>query len=366
MYSLLILAAYPADSASTRYRILQFLPLLSSYYIKSDTHYFLSDKQYRVFYNSGNYVQKICVIIIALFKVCLVLFRVRNYNAAFVSRESLSFGPPILEFIVARMYKIPIIYDLDDALWVRYKSPVVGNLTSFIKPTSKVSQIAKIATHVIVCNDYLADYVKKYNPRTILIPTTVDTDKFSHIKNRQKIGFQNTKLTIGWIGSHSTTYYLRSIFDVIYELGKSYNFIFKIIGASEHISIPGVEVHNIKWDINTEIDEICTFNIGVYPVISDSWSQGKCAFKALQYQAAGAACVASPVGMIPSVITHGVNGLLAVNKSDWYSNIRSLLKDPNLRENIVNAGYANVNNKYTYKKYGPLLAKIIVESAQGR
>lgn len=364
MYRLLILAAYPPESASTRYRILQFLPLFDAYCIKSDAHYFLSDKQYKDFYNSSAYLQKCWIICIAFARLVLILLKVYNYDVVFISRESINFGPPVFEFMLARLYKIPIVYDIDDALWVKYKSPVIGNFTSFIKPTNKVSEIAKIATYTVVCNEYLNNYIKRFNSNTVIIPTTVDTEKYSHIRSKILIDQHSTALTIGWIGSHSTSKYLGLIYDVIYELGKSYEFIFKVIGANVCISIPGVEVQNIKWSINNEIDELCSFNIGVYPVIKDEWSIGKCAFKAIQYQAAGVACVASPVGMVSNVITHGINGLLAYNMTDWYTNLENLLCDSDLRASIVKAGYKNVKNRYSHLTYAPLLAKVIADTVQ--
>lgn len=358
------MAAYPAESASTRYRILQFLPLLLNYSIKADTCYFLTDKEYEVMCNKHKHVKKLFILCKALLRISLGFFNVNRYHAVFISREIINFGHPIFEFILSRLYKIPIIYDLDDALWVRYKSPIIGYLTHLIKPTSKVSHIVKMSAHTIVCNNLLADYVTMYSQNVTLIPTVVDLEKYTEAKRKTASVRNDATLVIGWIGSHSTSQYLNVLLDVIYQLGKSNNFIFKVVGANTHISIPGVEVQNVPWNKDREIEEISSFSIGVYPVINNEWALGKCAFKAIQYQAAGAACVASPVGMISEVITHGYNGLLALNEDDWYLNLKTLLNDHKLRNYICMNGYANVKSRYSHTIYAPILAKIIEDTVK--
>jgi glycosyltransferase involved in cell wall biosynthesis len=358
---LLILAAHPYESASTRYRIVQFLPILIDRGILPDFYSFYSSSQFKLIGRQHFIISKLIAAIVSISKLVFVCFNLYKYDVVFISREVINFGPPVIEFIVSRILRIPMVFDFDDALWIKYKSPSIGNIVKYIKSSSKTSQIIKYSSQVIACNDLLAKYSFNYNNQVTIIPTVVDCKKYYNTKSY--IDRNDKKLIIGWIGTHSTTQYLDLILDVLCELGKSNHFIFKVIGASRIINITGIDVQNIEWDLTREIEDLCSFDIGVYPIINNEWSLGKCAFKAIQYQAAGVACVASSVGMTNQVILSGVNGLLAQSQDDWYRFLQLLLVNKDYRNSLVRAGYKNAWENYSLDKYAPKLANVILDTA---
>jgi len=355
--SILILAAHPVESASTRYRIVQYIPYLKSCGINARVYTFLSPKNYRLIYGKGKFLIKFSALIFALYQLCINLLNVRKYDGVFISREIINAGPPFFEYIISRIIKIPVIYDLDDALWIPYESPSLKGYTGLLKSKSKIDKILTYAKSVIVCNSYLRDYTLSYNTNVTIIPTVLDTKQYQHYK---LMNYRANKIpVIGWIGSHSTTQYLELIVDVLKAIALKHQFVFKVVGAGRHLNIPGVNTLNVQWDLNTEIQEISSMDIGVYPIFSNNWSIGKCAFKAIQYQAAGVACIASPVGMTQQVITHGLNGLLAFNEQDWYSSLDLLLADSGYRRRLVDAGYKNAQSYYSAEQYAPVLKQVI-------
>jgi hypothetical protein len=71
----------------------------------------------------------------------------------------------------------------------------------------------------------------------------------------------------------------------------------KVIGSGRaKIEIPGVEVENCEWALEREIEDLQSFDVGLYPIVNDAWAVGKSGFKAIQYMSVGVPYVVSPVG----------------------------------------------------------------------
>ena len=86
------------------------------------------------------------------------------------------------------------------------------------------------------------------------------------------------------------------------------------------------------------------------PLAESPWSRGKCAYKLLQYMAASLPVVASPVGMNPSVIEHGRNGLLASSDDEWLAALERLLESRELAARLGRRGRQTVCGGYGYER----------------
>src|SRR5205814_8668326 len=99
---------------------------------------------------------------------------------------------------------------------------------SSLKFPGKTAAICRAASHVIVGNSVLRDYAAQYNPHVTIVPTTIETAKYtpscSYDLGEEPI--------IGWSGSHSSIQYLDLIRPAFERLGTQMKFRLLVIGAS--------------------------------------------------------------------------------------------------------------------------------------
>ena len=342
---ILFIQPYPTEGASARYRVEQYVPYLEKNGIKCVIRSFVSTKFYKILYKKELYFKKILYFIQSSIQRFFDIFLAIRSDLIFIHLEAFPLGPPFLEYIFAKVLHKKIIYDLDDAIYIGSTSSA-NNFLKYLKCPSKIKKIIKISSHVIACNEYLANYAEKYNNNVTVIHTSVDTDKFKPI-NREK----KENIVIGWIGSHSTAKYLSELKDVFFELSAKYKFTIKVIGAGEgcDFEILGVNVVQLDWSLKDEIAHFQSFDIGVYPLPEDEWTKGKTGFKTIQYMSIGIPCVVSDVGANRDIIKDGINGYLARTKEEWIEKISKLIDDAGLREKIGFAGRKTAEERYSLK-----------------
>ena len=168
---------------------------------------------------------------------------------------------------------------------------------------------------------------------------------------------------LGWIGTHSTFPYLESIFPVLGDLARRHKFRLKVVGAGkEGISVPGVALENSAWEINREVEDFQSIDIGLYPIdasLYSGWASGKSGFKAVQYMAVGVPYVAIPVGGSAEIGEAGTTHFFAMTDEEWYQALDGLLASPDLREQMGAAGRRHVIEHYGLEAQADKLANAL-------
>jgi glycosyltransferase involved in cell wall biosynthesis len=356
------LSSYPVEAAATRYRLEQFVGPLADRGITLTVRPFLDSRAFEMLYQR----QALPYTAVALMKSGLRRLRdillLSQANVVLVQREAMIFGPPLIEWMAVRLFKRPMVLDLDDATYVAYTSPTYGKLGRALKWFSKTDDLIRWARIVTCGNRAIAAYAESKGATTRIIPTVVDTDVFV-----PKPHISDGSVVLGWIGTHSTFPYLRAIFPVLQDLARTHRFKMKIVGAgAKGVSIPGVEVENLDWKLEREVEDFQSFDIGLYPIdpslYAEKWAAGKSGFKAIQYMAIGIPYVAAPIGAAADIGEAGVTHFHATTGHEWFKALELLLSDSGLRQTMGAAGRRHVIEHYSLSEQADKLAHALREA----
>lgn len=342
MKHILFVVPYPLHRApSQRFRIELYEPVLKENNISYDIRPFMDEETWKVLYREGSMSKKLTGVLSSYGKRFLLLFSLSRYRYVFIHREAAPLGPPVFEWIAAKVLGKKMIYDFDDAIWIPNTSKE-NKIAAWFKAFWKVKYVCKWSYKITAGNEYLCRFAKQYNANALLLPTCVDT-KNGHYK--QKIHGSH-KPVVGWTGSHSTLFYLNELIPLIKELQQETTFDFLVIADKK----PELDIAHwqfIKWNEATEQEDLLNMDIGVMPLKPDAWSEGKCGFKLIQYMSLGIPAVADPIGVNKEIIDNGVNGFLCNTKDEWKASIRSLLQDVEMRKRMGVEGRKKIVNEYS-------------------
>jgi glycosyltransferase involved in cell wall biosynthesis len=349
----LALVPYPLGEApGQRYRIEQWAPYLDEEGVRIHFEPFADASLREVLYRSGRYFAKTAGMLRACLRRTRVARRAGAFDAVFLHREAALIGPAWTERMV-RTRNARLVYDFDDAVWLRYVSPS-NRYLSYLKTPGKTADICRMAAAITVGSETLAEYAASHGTNVSVLPSTVSLRDY-----RQRPSAAAPAVpVIGWTGSHSSAQYLRIVEGPLRELAKTRRFRFLVIGVSGY-RVDGVDVECRAWKSETEVEDLWPIDVGIMPLFDDPWARGKCAMKAIQYLGVGIPAVVSPVGANREVVTEGVCGFHAASERDWVSRLGELLDHHELRSRLGAEGRRRVEAQYSAEVQAPRLAAIL-------
>jgi glycosyltransferase involved in cell wall biosynthesis len=333
------------------------LPILEKNGITYAIQSFWSLRVWSILFNKGYFFLKATGLLRGLIRRLSIVTNLFKYDCVFIYREAAPIGPPVFEWLIAKIWRKKIIYDFDDAIWLSWSS-VANPQASLIKCSWKVKYICKYSTIISVGNRFLADYAKKFTEDVRIIPTVVDTEKVHHrLKNQDEV-----PLTIGWTGTFTNFYFLDKVTDIINELKKKYDFNYLII-SNKDPQLKNVEYSYKEWNLQTEITDLLSMHIGIMPLYNEKVALGKCAFKAIQYMSLGIPPVVSPIGANCEVVKNGETGFWAETDEQWYNYLEKLISDKELRIKMGMASQKFIIENYSVKATTGLFLNLFKESS---
>ena len=340
---ILFLLPYPLKKApSQRFRVEAYFYLLKEHKIVYATQEFLDEAAWKILYEKGSALKKIIAVCKGFLKrLRIVLSGASGYSHVFIHREAAPLGPPIIEWLLAKVLRKKIIYDFDDAIWIPNTSKENG-FAAWFKAFWKVKYICRWSYKVSAGNKFLCDYALNYNNNVVLVPTCVDiVNRYNKLKDHR-----NGQIIIGWTGSHSTMHYLDEILPLLRKVVAEFDVKVMIVSNKE----PQFHLSNLqfkKWSEASEIDDLLEFSIGLMPLKKHAWSEGKCGFKLIQYSALGIPAVSSPVGVNKHIIDQGETGFLCETEDQWYMALQKLITDVSLRERMGTKGKEKIAAQFS-------------------
>lgn len=337
-----IIAPYPQGEApSQRFRYEQYLSAFEQDGWIIRYHAFHTQASWNRLYQPGKFALKICDVFVNFIRRWVLLFRLIGAKHIFMHREMAHIGPPVFEWILAKVFRKKYHYDFDDAIWLPNYSAANARFQK-LKCYWKVPKLIKWAHSVSAGNDYLANYAKTFNTNVTRIPTTIDTE------HQHNVATDHSKqpVVLGWTGTHSTMHYLDRLIPVLRKLEQEVEFEFLVISNAR----PNYELKSLRyidWKLETEMEDLSQIQIGLMPLVHDLWSEGKCGFKALQYMALGMVAIVSPVGVNTAIVQHDHNGLIADSDADWEIALRQILTDPEKRTQLGNNARKSIVSEWS-------------------
>ncbi|MFO7864209.1 MAG: glycosyltransferase family 4 protein [Salinivirgaceae bacterium] len=329
-------------SPGQRFRCEHFIPWLRQHNFHITYANLLTEWDDRHFYKPGNYLIKAFILMKSYLRRVGQLRNVAKYDAVFIYREAFMLGTIRFEKRIRRK-GVPIIYDFDDAIWLNDVSAANKEL-KWLKRPSKTGDICSLSSLVIVGNEYLATYARQYADNVAVVPTTIDTNYHLPANASKTSG----NVRIGWTGSSTTLKHFRLLLPLLKRLKSEYGEKLRVrLIADEPIIDNELEIENVRWSAEDEIQQLDEIDIGIMPLPDDEWARGKCGFKGLQYMSMGIPAVMSPVGVNKEIIRHGENGFLAESDAQWEQILKTLIDDAQLRQKLGQVGRQTIIDKYS-------------------
>jgi glycosyltransferase involved in cell wall biosynthesis len=341
----LLLLPYAWDtSPGQRYRIEQWVPDLERLGVEFQVETLLSKDEQKTLFWSKSTFRKALLLLKVILRRQGQLIKLNDVDCIWIYRAAWPIGPAWPEKRLARK-GIPIIYDFDDAIWLADTSEV-NRRWAWMKFASKTGEICKLAKHVVVGNQILAEYAHQFNQVVTIVPSTVNLDIYELGSNPESES-ENASDTcvIGWTGSHTTSAYLKVIEPAIRDVAKRHKIRFRVIGAPQY-ECDGVDLELVQWRSESEVEDLRPIDIGIMPMPDNPWSRGKCGMKAIQYMAMAIPTIVSPIGFNKELIQHNQNGLLAETAEDWVNCLERLIVDKKLRKQLGAEGRNTVEKSF--------------------
>jgi len=316
------------DKASSRYRVLQYVPFLERLGAHCDV----------VEFPSGSIAR------MKLWASC------GDYSTVFLQKRLLS----AWDLYWLRKYARSLCYDFDDAVMLPDSGKAKDSSAARRK---KFESVVRKSDLVVAGNQYLAEKAESVGGNNIcVINTPIDTERYRAMPELRA----EQCVTIGWIGSRATLNYLELIRPALEWLGLNYpNVRLKII-SDQFLEFKHIDVQCIAWSHEEEIEQLNSIDIGIMPLSDDPWSRGKCGFKLLQYMGVGIATICHPVGLNKEIVLDGETGLWANTEQEWKDALGSLVENKGQRQAFGLKGYERVRELFSVNRNAGLLFNELV------
>jgi len=281
----------------------------------------------------------------------------------------------------------PFLLELDDIV---FDVPGYNVGSQAYYPGSPLSEILlrqiKGCDGIIVSTPFLKKRLEKYHQNIRVVENTIDSSLW-----RRSPPPRRRRINIGWVGGATHEKDLALIKNVVQDVCSQNKHVrFKILhGCPEFfkhtpdcswLDTNDPRYHKgdpcprcgglpmVQWSHKfTSIDKYPEwvskegFDIGIAPLLDNTFNRAKSNLRWLEYSAMGIPTVASPVENFKLSIVDGKTGLFADSPDEWVSQLTRLINDPQLRASIGKSALNEVRENWTPRKQAEKYLRTIEE-----
>ncbi len=193
----------------------------------------------------------------------------------------------------------------------------------------------KKADMVTCTTPELAEEFKKINPNTIILPNCIAPEWFPTIPE-----FKDKEIRICWQGGAShyeDLFFIQPVIERILKKHDNVKFVF--FGDSRFMGLfKNCDQNKIEWNTWCGLDvypyklSLLNCDIGLCPLVDNTFNRAKSAIKWMEYSMVGMATVAANIPPYSSAIKNEETGILCnEDEKAWEDAIERLIADRNLR-----------------------------------
>jgi glycosyltransferase involved in cell wall biosynthesis len=237
------------------------------------------------------------------------------------------------------------VVDLDDGL--QWDWGYGGRARRFRPKAPKIVRMVRAADVVVAGSDTIAEWASAYAERVVVIPTCVEPSRYA-----KKDDFEiHDPPRIGWIGSAASEPHLATIGDELRLANRLTGARVKLLG-DEMPKLGDLEsiIDRFPWSESSAYAQLATWDVGVMPLPDRLMERAKCAYKLLQYGAAGLPALASSVGVnaeLGDTVTS-----TGANHGGWSRLIDVLTGPTEEREESARALHSTVQGSFSFASCG--------------
>jgi glycosyltransferase involved in cell wall biosynthesis len=351
--TILALTRYSRLGASSRVRVLQYVPALEKAGFAVRVQPLFHDDDLRRLYKDGR--RSPARMLSALVERTAAILQAQTSDIIWLQQEIFPFLPYGIE--AAMLAHKKLIIDFDDAHHLYYKT-LPAPLRLIYGP--KIERMMRRADVVVAGSPFMVDTARAAGAKNVhLVYSAVDSAAFPVTAPLPP------RFTVGWIGTPMTArqslHHLRE--PLARFLGETRtDAVFIGMDENQFPELPGKRV---AWSEASEQEYLPSLSVGLCPLDDTSWTRGKSGYKIIQYMAAGRPALASPVGIAGDIVEDGVTGFHCRTPDDWYRRLHQLHGDTTLLKTLGAMSRTRAETRYDTAIAAAQLAAVFKDCMSG-
>lgn len=270
---------------------------------------------------------------------------------------------------IREFFNLPIVMDTDDN--VRFVRPTNPGYQGY-HPGSEATYwnkfaFRKIFDAITVSTNNLKEFHKNEHPKIYVFPNSLDMKAW---KVKKKV-WKDDKIRINFNGSSAHTESVQIIKQPLLKIMQKYSnvlfsipFVFKKMFEDYPQEIKN-KITFLPWikleDFPKEMANL-GIDIGLAPLADNLFNRAKSNLRWMEYSALKIPVIYSPIEAYDCV-DNNVDGLVALEREEWYNAMEKLIKDKSLRIKLSDNAYEKVKKQFNIeinaKKYLPVYEEIV-------